>query len=226
MRVNWRNNRRRRQREPDLPGLPRHPERGRPEAHGQPAVPSLGARHDGLHRHRTCRPARTSTASSSPTRSATWPTRRGRRHRGRHAAPTATTSRRSTPASRPTTGASVRPPAPPLRRTGWASSRSATLGTTVPLRGEPGAIADDSDTASTFTGVEHQLDGVRGAALRRRRVHPRDAGSRPRSQGGRIVGWSNRNTQGNSSQARPPALHRQPPASSTSVSIRTPRGSW
>ena len=76
------------------------------------------------------------------------------------------------------------------------------LGTTVPLRGEPGAIANDSNTASTFTGVntswtasstQHFAADVVTVEAWFKTATPASAAG-----GGRIVGWSNRNTQGNS----------------------------
>ena len=70
-------------------------------------------------------------------------------------------------------------------------------GTTVPVRGEPGAIANDGDTASTFTGVNTSwtASAVQHWAPD---VMTVEAWFKTTVTGGRIVGWSNRNTQGNS----------------------------
>ena len=47
-------------------------------------------------------------------------------------------------------------------------------GTTVPVRGEPGAIANDSDTASTFTGANTSCVHDSVQAQPAGRVQPRD----------------------------------------------------
>ena len=71
------------------------------------------------------------------------------------------------------------------------------VGTTVPVRGAAGAIANDTDTASTFTGVNTSWTASSVQHW------PSDVMSletwfKTTATGGRIAGWSNRNTQGNS----------------------------
>ena len=72
-------------------------------------------------------------------------------------------------------------------------------GTTVPVRGEAGAIANDTDTASSFTGVNTSWTA---SAVQH---WPSDTMTlegwfKTTVAGGRIAGWSNRNTQGNSNR--------------------------
>ena len=68
-------------------------------------------------------------------------------------------------------------------------------------RGAPGAINGDSDTASTFNGTN---TGWTASSVQH---HPPDVFSletwfqTSSLTGGRIAGWSNRNTQGNSAEA-------------------------
>lgn len=71
------------------------------------------------------------------------------------------------------------------------------LGTTVPVRGAAGAIANDSDTASTFTGANTSWTASSTQHFASDVVTV-EAWFRTTVAGGRIVGWSNRNTQGNS----------------------------
>jgi PKD repeat protein len=71
------------------------------------------------------------------------------------------------------------------------------VGTTVPVRGEPGAISNDGDTASTFTGVNTSWTA---SAVQHwpSDVMTLEAWFKTTVAGGRIAGWSTRNTQGNS----------------------------
>jgi PKD repeat protein len=71
------------------------------------------------------------------------------------------------------------------------------VGTTVPVRGQPGAISNDPDTASAFTGVNTSwtASAVQHWAPD---VMTLEAWFKTTVRGGRIAGWSTRNTQGNS----------------------------
>ena len=96
-------------------------------------------------------------------------------------------------------------------------------GTTVPVRGEPGAISNDADTASSFTGVNA---GWTASAVQHwpSDVMTLEAWFKTTVAGGRIAGWSNRNTQGNS-QKHDRQLYIDTAASSISVRVRQPSGS-
>lgn len=71
------------------------------------------------------------------------------------------------------------------------------LGTTVPVRGEPGAIANDTNTASTFTGANTSWTTSSTQHFAADTVSV-ETWFKTTVAGGRIIGWSNRNTQGNS----------------------------
>ena len=170
-------------------------------------------------------PARTSTVWSSPTRSATSPTRRG---------PPVTVRRLGDDSAylkavyddQPTNywrmGESTGTTAS-ADRVGFMPLSA--VGTTVPVRGEAGAIANDADTASCLHRCEHQLDGVRSAALGSGRDDPRGL-VQDHGPGGRIAGWSTPEHPGQLPEARPAAVHRHRRQAQLRCTSEQPSGSW
>ncbi|MET1007942.1 MAG: LamG domain-containing protein, partial [Propionibacteriaceae bacterium] len=72
-----------------------------------------------------------------------------------------------------------------------------TVGTVVPQRGEPGAIANDTNTASAFNGTTGSWTTSSTQHFAADTVSV-ETWFKTTVAGGRIIGWSNRNTAGNS----------------------------